>query len=153
MATNYGENADKRLVDVPSNKIDSSDAGGRVRMIYDKFTLTAALAQNDTIVVGSMIPAGARVLDAKLVYDQLDAAGGTADLGWQASSDGGEAADPNGLIDGADVTSAGVTKAAAEAGIGKKFTESVQPEILAEAAGGWDQTSGDIECFIWYSLD
>lgn len=153
MAINYGENADKILVDVPSQKVDASDNGGRVRCIYDKFTLTAALSAGDVVYMGSKIPAGARVVDAMLVYDQLDASGGDADLGWLASDDGAESASVNGLIDGADVTSAGATRATNGAGIGKKFESAVQLVVEAQAAGGWDQTSGDIQMFVYYTLD
>ena len=153
MATVYGVNADKILVDVPSAKVDASDKGGRVRMMYDKYTLTAALSQNDVVVMGDKLPKGARIIEAKLKYDQLDAAGGTADLGYAASDDAVEAADPNAFVDGADVTSAGSTSSSTEAGIGKQLAASVQPQILVEASGGWDQTSGDIEMFIYYSLD
>ena len=148
MATLYGENADKILVDVPSQNIPSSD-NGRKRSLYDKFSLSADLSAADVILMGSKIPAGARVLDAKIKFDALGA--GTLDVGWQASAEGNEAADPDGLIDGAAVTSAGSVRADAEAGVMKKFSEAVQP--IVTVATDNSATSGDIEIYIDYVLD
>jgi len=152
MSTLYGENADKLLVDAPSQFIPSSDHG-KIRCIYDKYTLIAAALQNDIVLMGPLLPAGARVVKAEMICDALDAAAGTADLGYAASADGGEVADPNAFINAADVTSAGLFSSANEAGIGKLFSEPVQVQVVATHAGGWDATSGDIEVFIQYVID
>lgn len=146
MATLYGENADKLLVDNPSQKAGNGDVNGRIRQMYDKFSLSADLSAADVIIMGDLIPAGARILDAKLKFDALGA--GNLDLGWQASADAGEAADQDGLIDGAAVTSAGRADMASEAGFMKKFSEPVQPVVTVDV--DTTATSGDIEIMIEY---
>lgn len=156
MATVYGENADKILVDDPSQRADVGSLGGRVRCLYDKYTFTADLSSGDVIVMGGKIPKGARVIDAMVKHADLDTSGGTIDFGWAASEVSGEAADENGFLQAADVaTGADVVKAsdnqAGAAAIGKKFTQAVQPQIKIE--GDTDVTSGDVESFIWYILD
>lgn len=156
MATLYGVNADKILVDDPSNKAGNGELGGRKRVIFDTFEISADLAANDIIKMGGVIPAGARVTDVTLAHDDLDTSGGTLDVGWEASADGGEVADPNGFINAADVaTAADVVKMSANlangAGQYKKFSEPVQPIVTVSA--DTDVTSGTITVEIEYILD
>jgi len=155
MATLFGVEATKILNQQPTEPVDVGTIGGVMRMHYDKFNLSADLSTNDIIKMNDLLPKGARVIDAMVKYSDLDASGGTIDFGWAVSSVSGEAADENGFIEAADVTSADTIKAsdnqANAAGIGKKFTESVQPQIKIE--GDTDATSGSIETFIWYVMD
>lgn len=156
MAEFYGVEADKINVDSPPQHADVGAVGGVVRLLYDKFTLTADLSANDVLIMGGKIPKGARVIDAMVKHADLDTSGGTIDFGWAAGADALEAADENGFIEAADVaTAADVVKAsdnqAAPAGIGKKFLEAVQPQIKIE--GDTDATAGDVESFIWYVVD
>lgn len=150
MATLYGVNADKILVDNPSQKANVGDQGGRLRVIKDKFSLSADLSAADVILMGGLIPAGAMVHNVVLKYDALGA--GTLDVGWQASAAGGEAADADGFIDGAAVTNAGGDQMAGTAvdGMFKEFSEAVQAAVTV--ATDTSATSGDIELAIYYTL-
>ena len=68
MANQYAVNHKKRHVTVPAKLTDVADQGGRMRMLYDKFTYTSpniAMAINDTISFGKL-PPGAKVWDASL---------------------------------------------------------------------------------------
>ena len=68
MADQYAVNHKKRHVTVPAKLTDVADQGGRMRMLYDKFTYTSpniAMAINDTISFGKL-PPGAIVWDASL---------------------------------------------------------------------------------------
>lgn len=156
MATVYGNNADKLLVDVPAQQLDAGDAGGRVRSIYDKYTLTADLASADVIKMGAKIPAGARVIECILKCADLDASGGTLDVGWEASADAVESANTSGFYSNVDVATAADVflasqNAASPAGIMKKFSSAVQPIITVD--GDTDATTGDIELVILYIVD
>jgi len=68
MADQYAVNHKKRFVTVPAKLTDVADQGGRMRMLYDKFTFTSpdlAMAINDTISFGKL-PPGAKVWEASL---------------------------------------------------------------------------------------
>ena len=68
MAEQYAVNHKKRHVTVPAKLTDVADQGGRMRMLYDKFTFTSpniAMQINDTIAFGKL-PPGAKVWDATL---------------------------------------------------------------------------------------
>lgn len=129
----------------------------RVRIIYDKYTLLAdAVGGTDSIAMGGLIPAGARILDVHVKCADLDASGGTLDIGWQASADGVHVADPDGFMTVIDVaTAADVFKMsdddASPVGMFKKFTSPVQPAIAF--TGDTDATTGDIEICIYYTVD
>ena len=153
MATNYGVNADLILVDNPSQKSAAGELGGKMKVIYDTFELTADLAADDTIEMGGLIPAGARIMDVHLFHDALGA--GTLDVGWKASADGVETAVADGFVDGAAVTSQGHVSLQedhfAEAGMFKRFSAEVQPVV--KVATDTSATSGTIGLAILYLLD
>ena len=68
MADQYAVNHKKRHVTVPAKLTDVADQGGRMRVLYDRFTFTSpdlAMAINDTISFGKL-PPGAKVWDASL---------------------------------------------------------------------------------------
>lgn len=139
----------------PSYMAGVGEQGGTVRVIFDKYTVTAALALNDTLQMGGKIPVGARCIDAMIKTADLGTVG-TLDLGWLVSDDAVEAASQTGFINALDVHTAAIVKtshenSAAPAGIGKKFLSPVQPVITASAAT--DATSGDILMWIWYVID
>jgi hypothetical protein len=152
MATNYGVNA-TLAQNNPVDKIDASDAGGRVRCIYDTFTLTADLAAADVIKLGSKIPAGARVVGGYLHTADLDGSGGTICLGYAASADGAEGADDDAFINDLDVTSAAYTNfhTAPLVGLGKKFAGAC--DLQLSTVGDTDATTGAISVFLFYTLD
>ena len=68
MADQYAVNHKKRFVTVPAKLTDVADQGGRMRMLYDKFTFTSpdlAMAINDTISFGKL-PPGAKVWEVSI---------------------------------------------------------------------------------------
>ena len=68
MADQYAANHKKRFITKPAKLTDVADQGGRMRMLYDKFTFTSpniAMQINDTISFGKL-PPGAKVWDATL---------------------------------------------------------------------------------------
>jgi hypothetical protein len=93
MPTQYGSNATKRLVNKPAEKIEAGEDGGRVRISYDSINSASAIPVADKVILGRL-PKDARLLWVKI---ESDAAAGAADLGWEASADGSEAGDPDGV--------------------------------------------------------
>ncbi len=150
MATLNGLNYAKKVA-VPGVKIAANEQYGRVRVLYDEYTLTGDLSANDVINMMT-IPAGAKVLNCLMETTDLDASGGTLDLGWVISSDAVEAADDDGFIAAADVTSAGrFQPAAARPGNFKTFASPVQVQVKVN--GDTDATSGTIKVAIYISVD
>lgn len=158
MATKYGTYSSDRLEDVPSTKIPADVQHGRIRIAYDEYTFTADLAAADVIHMG-LLPKGARVVGYWLKADDLDASGGTLDLGWAASSEtsGGsavEAADDDGFLSNVDVTSAitiGHQDQENMTGLGKKFSAEVAIQVKIE--GDTDVTSGTLKTCVFYVVD
>lgn len=154
MATKYGTEATKRLNSTVPALAGQGTDGGIVRMGYDTYEFSADLASADIIKM-CRIPAGAKVIDVRLFFDDLDASGGTVDVGWAASEGGGEAADDDGFGANIDVTSAGVysmfTSQSTVAGFDKTFSEEVQVQIKID--GDTDVTSGTITIMVLYVID
>lgn len=132
MATVYGANATKRDNTVPSQKIPAGEVRGIKRIAYDSYAAAGALTSGDIIKL-MKIPAGARVLHAEVVADDLGTTG-TAKLGWAAGSSGAEAADDDGLVASIDLNAAAArTAMALEAGKFKEFSEEVQVQLVLTA--------------------
>ena len=155
MAIKYGVNATKVLNQSIPALSEQGEHKGRVQMLYDEYTLTADLAAADIIKMGSLLPAGARVVNMQLYFDDLDAAGGTVNVGWAASADAVEAASASGLALAVDVTSAGVVDTVddypASAGLFKKFASPVQIQVAT--VGDTDATTGTIKVAVFYVID
>ncbi len=138
----------------PPDYAQPNERGGKVRCLYDKFTVSADMAAADIIHFGK-IPKGARVLEVVLKSADLDASGGTVDVGWAAGAGGVETGDADGFLDDVDVTSADTFKMtddlANAAGLYKEFSEEV--DVIVTTDGDTDATSGDIELCVWYVLD
>lgn len=152
MADFFGENATLRDSNVPSDKIRSQDQHGRMRIARDKFTFTAILDTTDLLRM-MKLPAGAKVYEVELNSDDLGTTG-VLDIGWAASSEGGEVADQNGLFAAIDVNSAATARLKilnSVPGFLKRFTEEVEIQIKATTAT--TATSGDIELIIYYVVD
>jgi hypothetical protein len=165
MATLYGVNADRILVDKPASHPKKGEQGGVVRMIRDEFELSADLVGGtDIILMGGLLPKGAKIVDVHLYADDLDAAGGTLDMGWQASAEldstgaAVEAADVDGLFDELDVaTAADCAKATDQAAaqlakwMEKEFTADVQ--LVVSPSADTDAVVGTILVNVYYILD
>lgn len=147
MADYYGSNYQLTDVNVPEEKIDDGEFGGRVRVAYDSHTpAVAAITTADTIYM-MKIPKGARVLDV-IVDIEDQGTVGTFNIGWQASAESGaEAADADGFFAALDVNSADIsTRMSAQstpsAGQLKQFSEEVQVVIVP--AANTDVSTGQV---------
>lgn len=153
MATFYGSNATLRDNTVPSKKIAGMDNGGRIRSMYDSFSLSAALSTGDVINM-MKIPAGARVLEVILSSPDLDSStAATLSAGWTATSV--DSAQATGFINTVDVHTAAkvarMTDVAGALGLYKQFGAETQVQVQVTAAG--NATSGTIQCELIYSLE
>ena len=153
MATFRGVNATK-FNNVPEEKAQPGDQGGRMRVAYDSFSISAIFALNDELLMG-IIPNGARVHEVVLDHDDLGTTG-TATVGWKASSDGTtETEDDNGFLTSVDLNSAAntvrMTDEASVVGQFREFSAEVQAFIKFTAAT--TATSGDIKLAVYYTID
>jgi hypothetical protein len=154
MATKYGVEATKRLNQSIQQLSTQGCDGGNVKFAYDTYELTADLGSGDIIKM-CRIPAGAKILDVRCFFDDLDASGGTIHIGWAASADSVEAADADGFGASVDVTSAGVysmfTSQSTVPGFDKTFSSEVQVQIATN--GDTDATSGTLTLQVLYVVD
>lgn len=152
MSTVYGVNYTDIYQSDPSQKGDVGDIGGRVRILYDKYTASGALSSGTIIKMGKL-PKGVRVVGWTLKHDDLGATG-SCNVGWAAGANGDENADPNGFLDSVDLNSAAnvldETTDAAPAGLFKEFTEEVDVQIALSAN---TTAGGDLELAIFYVMD
>lgn len=153
MATNNALQRAKREAAIPSLALQG-DRGGQIRSLYDTFALSADLASGDVIRFGK-IPGGARIVDVRMIFTDLDVSGGTLNVGWQAGASGAEGASASGFGSAIDVTSAGVysmfTSQSTAAGQGKLFVEEV--EVVVATSGDTDATTGSITLEVLYVID
>lgn len=160
MAINYGTNAKKPTTSIPS-LIEQSEFNGRLHVHYDEFVITAVMAAADTILMGGLLPAGARVHAVVLDCPDLDSSSNaTLSSGWLASAEATplEAAQAAGFLAAQDVHTAGVAASMSSSlvssvpGKFKKFLSAVQP-VLTLAAGPTTVTAGTIRQSIHYTFD
>jgi len=157
MATKLGTNATK-IAAVPAQLAEQGETRGRMLVHYDEFQFTADLAANDIIVMGGLLPAGARILDVVLDSSDLDtSSAGALISGWAASADAVEVADDNGFLTTVDVHTAGKAQSMSALlfsncpGKFKRFASAVQPQIVI--SGETDSTTGIIKQAIYYVVD
>jgi hypothetical protein len=152
MATLLGVQATKSAA-TPAQLIEQGYAGGRVKCISDKYVLTGDLSADDVIEMGSKLPKGAKILDARIIHTALGA--GTLHVGWKASDDAAEALDADGIMTSVAVTSAGSIGAAishsTNAFVNKVMAGEVQP--IVTVATDSSATSGSINLDIFYVVD
>lgn len=156
-ATKYGAQYTNQFVTVPPVKVDPNVAGGRIGHCYDTYTFTADLAAADVIKL-CKLPAGARVLALTLGWDDLDASGGTVDVGWAASSDAVVSANAEGFLKDIGVTLPGASSIGSiggvggginAAGLGKEFASPVDIQVAID--GDTDVTSGGLQLNVIYA--
>ena len=155
MADFYGVNNTKQYQNVPSEMIPVGEQAGRLRVAYDKISLSEAVASD--VLHMMKIPAGARIIDVIIKVADLDSnSDGTLDVGWAASSDAVESANAAGFFNELNVQSArseSISGASSSvAGHMKKFSSEVEVQIIP-GAGVADATSGDIELVILYVIE
>lgn len=130
LTTVNGVNATKRA-NVPSDKLPAQENYGRVRHLYDEYTVDTADEFGTSGLINAMkIPKGARIVEAHVVCPATGATG-IFDIGWAAGAGGLEAADADGLFVGIDPGAAAVDAriAGTVAGWNKTFLEEVQVQI------------------------
>jgi len=153
MADLSGVNYAKEIAK-PSLKIENGEVFGSVHYLREEYALAGAvLAIGDTIS-GPMLPKGARVIDAAVKVSASLGTGGILDLGYLASADAVEVADPNAFVIGADAGGQAVlSKAAiASAGLDKKFDAPVRTQaIMTEASSA--TTGVTVSFWIAYVLN
>lgn len=149
MANLNGINYAKTIA-VPATKINQGELNGRVKVLKEKYTLSAAVAADDVILCPKL-PAGALVLDA---YCRIGDMGGTGIFSVGYLANGVDSADADGFINQIDAGDAAaftrVTGNAAETGILKRFSVETQVAITCEEITV--ATSGDIELVIFFVL-
>jgi len=131
MAERYSVNYNKTYV-TSNGVVDQGEGGGKLKFMYDSYTLPGeVLGLNDTILL-QKAPAGARLVDAFISCASLGTTGKLS-LGWEATLDeDGDtlSADADGIIDEADAGGAAVTETmqgnANLAGLGLKFGAETQ---------------------------
>lgn len=153
MASVYGVQYTKAFVNSPSDKVDVSRWGGRVRCMSDSFTLTADLASGDKIYLGRL-PKGAIIHEVILASDDLDASGGTLDVGYEYPNS--EAvADPDAFLANVDVATAADTVSMSDQAnmVGFLYETLGLADIIITTDGDTDATSGTIRLDVLYSVD
>ena len=95
---------------VPAEKINVGQAYGKLRVLYDSYTVDSADEfGTDGLIRLFTIPKGATLVDFEV---SMPASGTTGifDIGWAAGANGDEAADPNGIINQVDPGAAAVDR-------------------------------------------
>lgn len=154
MATKYGVEATKRENSSIPSLAGQGSQGGNIKVFRDTYEIGADLASGDIIRM-CVIPNGARVLDVRVFFDDLDGSGGTLDIGWAAGSAGAEAVDADGFGANVDVTSAGVysmfTSQSTAAGFDKLFADECVVTVTTD--GDTDATTGTITVMVLAVVD
>lgn len=142
---------------------EQGEHGGHMRIAYDTYESGTSIAVGDVYVMGSLLPKGARVVDAVLFFDDLDTGSScTLNLGYQASAElsagsAVEAADADAFLANVDVyTAAGSQSMQGDqptvAGNLKKFSAAVQPVVTAVTTNN-STASGTISMLLFYFVD
>lgn len=153
MASLYSVGYTDAYVDVPSDKVKANKRG-RILCAYDEYTLAADTASGDKIYMFKL-PKGARVINAKLAFADLDGSGGTVDVGYEynAAGDSSLTDDTDAFLADVDVTSAGTVgmiEQANMAGFGKEMEG--EADIVVVFDGDCDATSGTVKLAVEYIL-
>lgn len=142
MASQKGVNSTLRTND-PSDKIDVTNQHARIRMSYDKVTLTSELSMGQTLTMGS-VPIGAKIIESTIKHDDL---GTTGILKM--------------VVNGVDlITGIDVKAAAAVQKFPTAFADNMpadvaaESDILLEATEATDAGTGKVvEMWTKYTLD
>jgi hypothetical protein len=140
----------------PVEKIDVVEHKGKVRRMYDSYTLGAELAIGETIAFFKL-PANAKIVDARLIapVDPDASPTGQLDVGWLDNGTDGAAAD--GLFDGlteGDVGGGAVDSKlkGTSAGFNKSF--SAETEIVITGLEATKASTGNkIQLELYYVIE
>lgn len=154
MASRYGVEYTKVTQNVPSEKAAANKWNANVRAIYDTFTLSADLASGDKIYLGKL-KKGDRVLDVQVHFADLDASGGTIDVGYEYNAAGESALvdDLDAFLADVDVaTGAGSVAMSEQANMpGAGYEVEGDADIVVSIDGDTDATSGTIKLVVLYA--
>jgi hypothetical protein len=154
LGTVYGVNYTKAFISNPTSPVPQGESGGKVKCLYDSYTLPSAVIDDaDVVNLGGMVlPAGARVVDATIKCASLGTTGKLI-LGYAAN--GVDAADADAFINGTSADAGGqailAKPAAGDAGIFKKFTANTQVTLGCTEIS--TNTTVKIEVAVFYVLD
>lgn len=154
MANQYAANHKKRHVTVPAKLTDVADQGGRMRMMYDKFTFTSpsiAMAIGDNFSFGKL-PPGAKVWDASMHNSASIGANTTLELGYS----GATTTETEGFLEDAATTSA--TTRHMREGVSAitlaPVTITEESTVIVTLRGGASTaTTAIVEVRIYYTVD
>ena len=162
MANLYAVDYTKRFVTVPAKLTDVAAQGGRMRVLYDTYTVVTASAQNDVDYFGR-IPGGSKVWEVVLQTSATLGSSATIDVGWQAVSATATAAntDLDGWHDGISGETAlsfwtvgGASTASGNKGIAIAPTSIPDEADVVATLLGVDPNAGVvISCIVNYSID
>jgi hypothetical protein len=154
MASLYGAEYTNVVRDVPSEKAPINKWGGNVRVVYDTYAISADLASGDKIYMGKL-KKGDRVLEVVCHFADLDASGGTIDIGYEynASGESSLTDDLDAFGVDVDVTSAGSYSMMAEGANlpGAGYEIEGDADIVITTDGDTDATSGTIKLMVLYA--
>ena len=85
MANVYAVDYAKRFSTVPAKLTNVATQGGRLRVLYDTYTVLTATAQNDVLYFGRL-PSDCKVWEVAIQTSATLGTSATIDVGWQAVS-------------------------------------------------------------------
>lgn len=141
MTALYGANYTKTLA-VPRQEVEVTDWGGRVRAMYDSYTLSANPADADTISFAKT-PQGARIVGGWLKTPAMGT-GGSFTVGRSGTNNS------DNLLAATDVSAASFTRFNGSE-VGSEF--ATETEWFITAVNGGTATTGTIEACIFYTVD
>ena len=161
MANLYAVDYKIRHVTLPAKLTNVATAGGKMRVMYDTYTVVTADAQNDIVYFGRL-PEGSRVWEASIYNSATLGGGSSMDLGWQAVVSGGST-NTDGFLDGVPGTATTTTycmRGGADTNTNNLNALCNAPVVVADEADvvctllGSDPAAGVIlQACVWYSID
>lgn len=154
MATVYSTQKTKWSQNVPSEKIDTNELSGKVRVAYADYE-ASSLASGDVIEMFNL-PNGARVIDGYLAYDALGAST-TLSVGYAAHTDASGAtvsAAAAAYLAATSTASAGRTDVCATIALGSgSVTDADKDGVPVTVTMGGASGTGTIQLVIHYVAD
>jgi hypothetical protein len=162
MANVYAVDYAKRFSTVPAKLTNVATQGGRLRVLYDTYTVLTATAQNDVLYFGRL-PSDCKVWEVAIQTSATLGSSATIDVGWQAVSATATAAntDLDGWHDGISGETAlsfwkvgGASTATANKGIAIAPTSIPDEANIVATLLGVDPNAGVvISLMCHYSID
>lgn len=160
VTTEGSDQYDESNTTVPAKVPETHEWAGRMRIAFFEFTQGAAAGDATSIAQLIKLPAGKVRLILPLSRIHFSALGSsrTMDLGWESYvDDDGDtvAADPNGLDDGVDVSSAGSVNPAGTVGTHETylFESKVGVVITAQINDATIPIAATLKGYFFYVID